>query len=117
MQIDVTKLRDMIVSVLDHMSNDLNIKTVAIGERDNFYWEVAADQMWTFETTTPQLEVGSLSDDCEFTMLAADDLLESGQVPDRYTLIHAAPLLRFIAEGAWITNPANPSSVRPEVKP
>ncbi|MGF6494367.1 hypothetical protein ABIE56_002558 [Luteibacter sp. 621] len=99
MQIEVDELKKLIVAALDHVVADLGVTTFQLDGSEDFYWEVAAAEMWDMQNASPKIHVGSLMDDCEFAMRTAAAMAH-GIPPDPYSLIHVAPLLRFVAENA-----------------
>ena len=101
--IDLEALKTFIAQALDDLimmnkSKVLNIDT----DQDN-YWELAGAAMFEVGTRPEALDVGSLRDDVDFLNLAMSQR-RGGTPPDIYSLVHAAPLLRYIAE-SHLRNP------------
>jgi hypothetical protein len=96
MQIETAKLRELIVKTLDYIADDLGVAVISIDDSNNFYWNIPGEQLSVMRDA-PKPDVGSLSDDCDFIRLAHASL-EKGEAPAPYILIHAAPLLRYVAE-------------------
>jgi hypothetical protein len=93
-EIDVKRLKIAVNAVLDHLLEDLKLEKVAIEEREDFYWSCPPSKR--YETTKKPSEwwTGRLSDDVHFM-----ELIQRGQSADiSYSLVHVAPLLRYIAE-------------------
>ena len=79
-------------SMLSCVDGELTIDPAKV-----YYLDVAPESLNDIGSKTPILTVGSLLDDNEFlaNMMASED--EKSE-PIVYMLIHAAPLLRYIAE-------------------
>ena len=93
-EIDLRALKQVTNAILDHVINDLKIKTLAIkGDRD-FYWEVPSDQLYAVKKEQPQLDMGRLLDDWEFLAPIINDKEQAVAL----MLIHLAPLLRYLGE-------------------
>jgi hypothetical protein len=93
-EIDVRALKDAVNAVLDHLIDDLGYDKIKIENSCDHYWHCPASEIHDTSKTPVGLDVGSLSDDVDFTQLIKRG--ESGDVS--YNLVHVAPLLRYIAE-------------------
>jgi hypothetical protein len=96
MEIDLAKLRDVLTASLDHIIALRGTTKVPIDGVRDFYWDIAENALSDM-STHPAADVGRLSDDADFVALAAAGLA-LGEVPVPYVLVHAAPLVRYIAE-------------------
>src|SRR5258705_6444349 len=94
-EIDLRALKDAVVAVLDHITNDLGIEKLPIKRDQDFYWNVPTSQLYEVKGRQPTLDVGRLADDWEFVELMLRDKKSAvGAV-----LLHLAPLLRRVGEG------------------
>lgn len=89
--VDVNVLREVTNRIFDFIQRDLELRVVDLPE--NFYRDVAEDDLYGMENQPKQLEFGSLADDMEFVEAAHKD--PSQAIPE--TLLHVAPLLRALA--------------------
>lgn len=89
--VEIRRLRACIDRVLDHIEQDLGISTVELN--DAYYWEVPDSSLHQVDREAPRLDIGNLHDDWEFLRQVADD----GDQAVSLMLIHAAPLLRYLA--------------------
>ena len=93
-EIDVRALKNAVNAVLDHLIVDLGIDKVAIEAQEDFYWSCPPAEKYDTSKKPSEWWTGRLSDDMDFTKL-----IRRGQSGDiSYTLVHVAPLLRYIAE-------------------
>ena len=91
-EIDLITLKAAVNSVLDHLIEDLGLKSIPL-EHDN-YWDCPAPELYDVSTTPADLTIGSLFDDMQFTRS-----VRRGQSGDAsINLVHIAPLLRYIAD-------------------
>ena len=95
--IDLEELKTFITYILDELVRTNKSKTIGIDLNKDNYWELAGDAMFAVETKPKALDVGSLSDDVDLLNLAMSQQ-KKGASLDVYSLVHAAPLLRYIAE-------------------
>ena len=89
--IDVADLRLVVERIFDFMQKDLSLQEVALDE--NYYWQVAEDDLYSIKQAPEQLDVGSLLDDWEFVQSAKLDPEQALPL----LLLHVAPLLRALA--------------------
>lgn len=90
--IEIAELRSIVNAILDHISNDLNIKTVDIDQ--DFYWNVDSGSLYEASKKPPETDLGSLHDDLEF----AREILGDKDQAVALMLVHVAPLLRYVGE-------------------
>jgi hypothetical protein len=91
-EINLETLKLAINSVLDHIIEDLGLKTVPLDK--NHYWDCPEPEIYDSSTRPSELTVGSLTDDLDFIKS-----IRGGQSADAsYNLVHIAPLLRYIGE-------------------
>lgn len=93
-EIDIRSLKEAVNAILDHLTDDLGIRTLAIEKGDDFYWECPARERFDTSRQPLGLEVGQLSDDVDF----AGKVFRGQSGDATYNLVHIAPLLRYIAE-------------------
>lgn len=93
-EIDVRTVKTAVNAILDHLIEDLGVQKVVIAEEEDFYWD--CDALDLHDRSKPPIleEFGRLKDDVEF--LRSVRRGRSGDAS--YSLIHVAPLLRYIAE-------------------
>jgi hypothetical protein len=91
MEINIRDLREMLSRIFDHIENDLGVTEVTL-DRDH-YWEVPEDDLYRIEEVSPKLDIGQLSDDWHFLQPLIDDEDQALAL----TLIHIAPILRYLA--------------------
>jgi len=84
-------LREVVNDILDFIEEGLERPEVDL--KNNFYWSIADDVLYSMETKPEQLDCGSLVDDWEFVLSAYNNPGRSLPV----TLLHVAPLLRALA--------------------
>jgi hypothetical protein len=90
----VRVLKNAVNAVLDHLIEDLGYEKIEIEKSSDFYWHCPASEIHDMSKKPVGLDVGRLADDVDFVKL-----IERGQSGDAsYTLVHIAPLLRFIGE-------------------
>jgi len=90
-QVKIAVLRDVVNNIFDFIEKDLGRPDVDL--KNNFYWTIADDVLYSMETKPKELDCGSLVDDWEFVLSAYKN-------PDRSlpaTLLHVAPLLHALA--------------------
>jgi hypothetical protein len=93
-EIDVRVLKNAVNAVLDHLIDDLKCEKVEIEDSSDLYWHCPASEIHDMSKKPIGLDVGRLADDVDFMKL-----IKRGQSGDvSYTLVHIAPLLRFIGE-------------------
>ena len=93
-EIDIRVLKIAVNAVLDHVIEDLGFGKVEIEQSSDLYWHVPTSEIHDMSKTPIGLDIGRLSDDVDFIKL-----IFRGQSGDAaYTLVHIAPLLRFIGE-------------------
>lgn len=93
-KIDLERLRAAVNAILDHVIQDLGIDSVAIEDKEDFYWTLPSPDIYDSSKKPEKLEAGRLTDDLEFTTL-----VRRGESADiSYNLIHVAPLLHFVGE-------------------
>ncbi|SRR6266404_3035668 len=93
-EIDVKALKNAVNAVLDHLIDDLGLENVKIEESSDLYWHCPASEIYDISKKPIGLDVGRLTDDVDFMKL-----IKRGQSGDvSYTLVHIAPLLRYIGE-------------------
>jgi hypothetical protein len=92
--IDLKALKEAVNAVLDHLIEDLSIEKVAIEELEDFYWSCPPSERYDTSKKPSEWWTGRLSDDMDFAKL-----IRRGQSGDiSYSLVHVAPLLRYIGE-------------------
>jgi len=92
-KIVILRLRKIIDDILDHLVEDLDLKSVEIDASQAMYWE--PDYKLEFDSSgPPQADlVGDLIDDWEFLRR-----VERGNSADHpHNLAHVYPLLRYLA--------------------
>lgn len=90
-RVEIRILRDVVNRVFDFIEKELERPEVDI--KNNFYWTIADDVLYSMGDRPRELDCGSLIDDWEF-------VLSAYKSPDRSlpaTLLHIAPLLRALA--------------------
>lgn len=87
--IDINKLLKIITICLNEIK-EINEEIVNIDKND--YYETS-EKRYNFDGCD-EINVGSLKDDWDFLNLSHD----RGDAANPYMLIHAAPILRFLAE-------------------
>jgi hypothetical protein len=95
-EISLKTLKFAVNSVLDHLMEDVGLKTVSIDPDHDFYWHCSAPGIYDASTqpTEKDLTIGRLSDDMHFI-----GSVQRGQSADAsINLVHVAPLLRYIAD-------------------
>jgi hypothetical protein len=92
--IRVQDLRAALTIILDHIVDDLGIESIPIDPARELYWDIPQELLCDLSNKTPRLDVGSLRDDWHFLATMGTERSEAVS----YMLIHAAPLLRYIAE-------------------
>jgi hypothetical protein len=91
-EIKISELRSVVNQILDHIEHDLGQKSVALDQDD--YWDVADDERYDPNKSPEKYVVGRLHDDWEFLC----SILRDKDRAVALMLVHAAPLLRRIAE-------------------
>lgn len=89
--VDVNVVREVTDRIFDFIQRDLELWVVDLPE--NFYRDVAEDDLYEMGDQPKQLDVGSLADDMDFVKAAQKD--PSQAISE--TLLHVAPLLRALA--------------------
>jgi hypothetical protein len=92
--IDLERLRIAVNAIIDHLIQDLGIKSVQIDGADDFYWTYSSPEVYDSSKKPGEPEVGRLTDDADFVRLVRRG--ESGDIS--YSLVHVAPLLKYIGE-------------------
>ncbi|MEQ1650552.1 MAG: hypothetical protein ABL898_18390 [Hyphomicrobiaceae bacterium] len=91
--IDLNELKVLIGNLLDHIIESSGQNIVSISQSKIYYWEVPLEQQFVdADAKPPSLDVGSLVDDIELLKTTKD-----ADARTALSLIHAAPLLRFLA--------------------
>ena len=93
-KIDILQLRTALDAILDHVTKDLGVTYLDISENEDFYWEVPAVEMYNTTKSPASLDTGRLTDDLRFASLVS----RGSQGDVSYSLVHIAPLLRYIGE-------------------
>jgi hypothetical protein len=93
-EIHLGTIKAAVDAILDHLIQDLGLETVAVDPAEDFYWDFAAPDVYDSSKKPQQLEAGRLSDDLDFVQLIRRE--QSASVS--YSLVHVAPLLRYIGE-------------------
>lgn len=93
-KVDLIRLKEVTNLILDHMINDVGIKSVPIADAKDFYWEVPSQSLYAVHGNQPQLDVGRLTDDWQFLLPVS----ATNEQAIALMLIHVAPLLRYIGE-------------------
>jgi hypothetical protein len=94
-KIDINQLRSFLNSVLDHVQDDLNISSVNIDSRHNFFWEVPLDELFEISGEPPRLVMGSSVDSLEFVSTSINAGAKESYAAT-LMLMHAIPLLQVI---------------------
>ena len=89
--INIARLRHAIDQLLLHIENDLQQKEVELTE--DYYWNIQNEELYLSNEHEFMPTIGSLFDDHEHLMT----ILENKDQTFSLMLIHAAPLLRFLA--------------------
>jgi hypothetical protein len=93
-EIDLKTLKEAVNAILDHLMDDLKIRSVAIDDNSNCYWHCPTSELYDLSKKPMGMDIGNLSDDADFVKLVGRG--QSGDVS--YNLVHVAPLLRYIGE-------------------
>jgi hypothetical protein len=93
-RVDIQKLKKIINTILDRMTDELKVNEVLIDEMQDLYWDVPTDSIFKVKEKQPDLDIGKLSEDWEFLQ----GILEDRDRAVSLMLIHVAPLLRWIGE-------------------
>src|SRR5882672_9410764 len=93
-QIDIQDLKNVVNNVLDHIINDLKIKNISIEDEKDFYWDIPTEKLFSVKEAQPQMGIGRLSDDWDLLLSTLEDPKNAVSL----SLIHVAPLLRWIGE-------------------
>jgi hypothetical protein len=92
--IDLKTLKRAVNAILDHLIEDLHVEKVAIEEKEDFYWDCPAPEIYDSSKQPVQLDAGRLSDDVGFI-----EAVDRGQSRDvSYNLVHIASILRYVGE-------------------
>lgn len=95
--IDIRVLRRAVVAILDHILDDLNLERIPIDPAEDVYWLGSPSDEQEPRLSSSSMsarECGRLSDDVDFV-----SLIDRGDTNDAsYTLVHVAPLLRYVGE-------------------
>jgi hypothetical protein len=92
MVVEIEKLREIIESILNHISGDLGIAQVELDE--DFYWSVDSSFLYKANEKPSNFDLGSLLDDWDFL----SDLPNDKDQAVSLMLTHVAPLLRYVGE-------------------
>ncbi len=92
MTVDISHLRLAIDNIFSHIESSLGISEISI--EDDYYWNIGLDDLEDMDKRPSVLEVGQLSDDMSFLSSSLDEGLDSVS----FMLVHAAPLLIFLAK-------------------
>jgi hypothetical protein len=90
----MTAFKQALDTVLDHIIRDLDMEAVPIDPERDFYWNLSEKDLYDTTKRNPTLDVGRIVDDWEFFSKTPEDREQT----IAYMLIHAAPLLRYLAE-------------------
>ena len=105
-EINLAELKMAVDGLLDHIIKNLGVEKVTIEEKEDFYWDCPSPAMYdTSKKPSGELDVGRLSDDLGFLRQM---LRDEGYVG--YMLVHAAPLLQYVAEKVNECGPQNAES-------
>jgi hypothetical protein len=91
--ISIDVLRKTINGILDFIERDLGITDVDL--KQNYYWSVTNDTLYSMDHPPKELAVGSLMDDWDFVLSASKGADQ--QLPIMF--IHIAPLLQALSQG------------------
>ena len=94
MAVDISDFKKVLNIILNHVEEDLGIRQVEIDSSEDFYWDVTDDSLNEVSGGKPSCDIGRLSDDWEFLQ----PILNNPEQGVALTLIHAAPLLRYLAK-------------------
>jgi hypothetical protein len=93
-EIDIKCLKNGIIAILDHLTEDLNIKQVRVPEEEDFYWSCPPSERYDTTKKPSEMWTGRLTDDVDLTKA-----IKRGSGGDiSLNLIHLAPLLLYIGE-------------------
>jgi hypothetical protein len=90
--ISIDVLRKTINGIFDFIEKDLGVTKVDL--KQNHYWSVTDDALYSMEYPPKESGVGSLVDDWEFVLSAYESADQ--QIPIMF--IHIAPLLQALAQ-------------------
>jgi hypothetical protein len=93
-KVDVRILKKIIDTILDRMIKELEVSSISIDEKQDFYWDIPTDALFKVKDKQPVLDIGRLSDDWDLLQ----DIIENPENAVSLQLIHVAPLLRWIGE-------------------
>jgi hypothetical protein len=88
--IDIDALRKTVNGILDFIENDLGITKVEL--KQNYYWSITDDVLYSMNQPPKELAVGSLVDDYDFVLSALKS--PDQQLPIMF--MHIAPLLQAL---------------------
>lgn len=91
--ISVDVLRKTINGIFDFIEKDLGITEVEL--KQNHYWSVTDDVLYSMDQPPKELAVGSLMDDWDFVLSASKSADQ--RLPIMF--IHIAPLLQALSQG------------------
>lgn len=89
--VNIQALRDVVNRIFDFIEKDVGRSDIDL--KNNYYWTIGDDVLYSMDNKPQELDCGSLVDDWEFVLSAYNN-------PDRSlpaTLLHVAPLLRALA--------------------
>ena len=101
--VNLTDLRQLIDMAIDRIVIESGNVEFPIDPKKELYWEVAVNELFDMGKKPGEPTVGSLADDANFVGAAA----RSNPVTI-YSLVHAAGLLRYIAEQFSSSNSPKP---------
>lgn len=91
---DIVKIHDLRVimnRIFDHIEYRMGCHELTLQE--DFYWDVREEDRYCFSKMPEDYAVGQLFDDYEFLL----KILEDEEMAFPLMLIHAAPVLRYMA--------------------
>ena len=102
--VSIEVLRKTINGIFDFIEKDLGIADVEL--KQNYYWSITDDVLYSMGEPPKQLAVGSLVDDYEFVLSASKS--KEQQLPIDF--MHIAPLLHAL----WQSVPNYASPAKPK---
>lgn len=96
-EIDLYQLKALINTILDTLIERTKSGVFQLPDHVDNYWEVLGDDMFNLSKKPNELGIGSLVDDIELLAHSSHEMKE-GYPLVIYNLVHAVPLLKFLAE-------------------
>jgi hypothetical protein len=92
--IDLRSLKLLVDAALDRLISEGGSNELVVNPERNLYWDLPPRTLFDTSKRPGEFDVGSVLDDAGFVSVAA----ASPGPTAIYSLVHAAPILRYIAE-------------------